>query len=283
MKTLCYCMGGGLGHVCRHLALWKHLKPYVITNCEAVRSGKIKLDGAGCFMPENKDCSDSSHLRKWVYGLVDEIKPDKIIIDAFPAGVLGELRDLSADFDIECEYTARILKFADYMKRVNGGLPKFTKVNLAERIGEEQYAWIQSMGADLTTVRPTYPKMGAPIVELPKQCLLVVHSGKLSEVKQLVRFAEKIAETENIDKNIVIIGQEKGISDVFSYQCHDLIDAHHLFETAFAVFSGAGYNTMHQMSETKVNHFVIPFARPLDDQFLRVKMFGNLWPSIRKV
>lgn len=154
---------------------------------------------------------------------------------------------------------------------------------LAERIGEEQYAWIQSMVADLTTVRPIYLKMGAPIVELPKQCLLVVHSGKLSEVKQLVRFAEKIAETENIDKNIVIIGQEKGISDVFSYQCHDLIDAHHLFETAFAVFSGAGYNTMHQMSETKVNHFVIPFARPLDDQFLRVKMFGNLWPSIRKV
>ncbi|MFA5597775.1 MAG: hypothetical protein WDA26_09425 [Pusillimonas sp.] len=234
-------------------------------------------------MPENKDCSDSTHLKKWVYGVIDEIKPDKIIIDAFPAGVLGELSDLSADFDIECEYTARILKFADYMKRVSGDLPKFTKVNLAERIGEEQYARIQAMGAKLTTVRPTYPKMGAPIVELPKQCLLVVHSGKLSEVEQLVRFAEKIAETENIDKNIVIIGQEKGLSDVFSYQCHDLIDAHHLFEKAFAVFSGAGYNTMHQMSETKVNHYVIPFARPLDDQFLRLKMFGNLWPSIRKV
>jgi hypothetical protein len=283
VKTMCYCMGGGLGHVYRHLALWQHLNPYVITNCEAVKNGSIKLDGAGCFIPEPKDYADAEHLKKWVYGVIDEVKPDKIILDAFPAGVLGELSDLNADFDIECEYTARILKVADYMKRVSGRLPRFTKVNLAEKLGEGQYGWIKGMGAELVNIKPVYSKNGAPVVELPKQCLLVVHSGKLSEVEQLVRFAEKIAEAENIDKNIVVIGQAKGISDIFNYQCHETLNAHLLFDKAYAVFSGAGYNTMHQMSETKVNHYVIPFARPLDDQFLRLKMFGNLRPGIRKI
>ena len=79
--------------------------------------------------PNNKEI-----LRNWVRKQINETKPDRLIIDAFPGGILGELTDLSElSYIKEIEYIARILKTDVYKKRINGNLPKFSKIWQVEK------------------------------------------------------------------------------------------------------------------------------------------------------
>ena len=224
--------------------------------------------------PNNKEI-----LRNWVRKQINETKPDRLIIDSFPGGILGELTDLSElSYIKEIEYIARILKTDVYKKRINGNLPKFSKIWQVEKLGKEQNLFLENLAAanniSINKLKLTYPVSNADSsINLPINCWLIVHSGSDIELQELFNYAQDTAMLENISPNFVVVGQIQRpdflAANISYYSVYPLT---FLLEKASKVISGAGFNIMQQMSEMKEKHIVLPFERALDDQFLRVKL-----------
>lgn len=227
-----------------------------------------------CEQPNNKII-----LRNWVCKQINKIKPDRLIIDAFPGGILGELTDLPELNQInQIEYIARILKTDVYQKRFNGNLPKFTKIWLVEELGKEQKLLIEKFAAAnnalITKLKLNYPvSVVDSSIILPPKCWLIIHSGSDNELQELFNYAQDTAMLENISPNFAVIGQIQRpvfIPDEIPY--YSIYPVTTLLEKADKIISGAGFNIMQQMSEMKKKHLVLPFDRALDDQFLRLKL-----------
>ena len=223
--------------------------------------------------------SIKDELKYWVRQHIKEIKPDRLIVDAFPGGILGELTDLPELSNIkQIEYIARILKTDVYKKRINDNLPKFTKIWQIEELGKEQNLFIEKLvvanNASITKLKLNYPvSVVDSSVILPPNCWLIVHSGSEIELQELFNYAQDTAMLENMSPNFVVIGQiqrPEFLPDDIPY--YSIYPVTSLLEKADKIISGAGFNIMQQMSEMKEKHLVIPFERALDDQFLRLEL-----------
>ena len=223
--------------------------------------------------------SSKDELKNWVRKQINEITPDKLIIDAFPGGILGELTDLPELNQInQIEYIARILKTDIYQNRLNGNLPKFTKIWQVEELGKEQSLLLDELAAanniQISKLKLIYPdsKADSSII-LPQNCWLIVHSGSDRELQELFNYAQDTAMLENISPNFVVIGQiQKPDFLPKEIPYFSIYPVTSLLKKASKVISGAGFNIMQQMSEKKEKHLVLPFERALDDQFLRVEL-----------
>ncbi|NLF97416.1 MAG: hypothetical protein GX569_11800 [Candidatus Riflebacteria bacterium] len=279
MTTAYYCMGGGLGHITRFAIFCRHftLRPALLTNCGLVRSGMIKPDAGPIMIPDEADSIDLDSFRTWISNAIECCRPDTLIIDAFPGGILGELCDLPALKGIKCIYLARILDLSAYQSRLNGALPAFTKIYRIEQLGDEQQNWLQTLQAPVEEL--TLPYNSRPVdeksyhIELPYNCWLIVHSGSIDELEQLWQFACQTAEVEELSPNFAMVSPGKKPEflpeTVAHYNCYP---ADSLIEQADRIFSAAGFNIMQQMKGRREKHLVMPMKRALDDQFLRCRL-----------
>ncbi len=281
MTTLYYCMGGGLGHITRFAAFCRHFaqRPALLTNCELVRSGRIRPAAGPVLMPDEADMIDCESFRNWISSALNCCRPERLIIDAFPGGILGELCDLPALKNISCIYLARILDLQAYRRRVNGALPQFSKIYRIERLGDEQKQWLQTLQAPVEDLVLPYPAAALSDynanVVLPENCWLIIHSGGCEELEQLWQFASQTAEIEGLKPNFAMAspGSRPEFLPVTAVH-YDLYPADKLISQAARVFSAAGFNIMQQMKNQRHKHHALPMPRALDDQFLRCR-FAN--------
>ena len=229
-------------------------------------------------MPDNiRD--NKQALEKWLLEKIKIINPDKLILDAFPAGVLGELADFPNELNnIKIEYISRILKLDSYNKRVEGELPKFSKIWQIEKLGENQSIWLDNLAIlnniSIKRLNLCYPESdNDSAINLPENCWLIVHSGSDQELQELYEYAKDIALLENASPNFVVVGQLPAAKflpqKVSYYNCYPV---NNLLKKSVRVISGAGFNIMQQMSKMKDKHIVLPLNRPLDDQHLRLRL-----------
>ncbi len=243
---------------------------------------KIQTFAQETLLFSSKLVNNKSALKNWISKQIEEIKPDKLIIDAFPGGILGELTDLKELKQIKnIEYIARILKTEIYQKRLEGELPFFSKIWKIEELGKSQNLYLKKLShannISITNLKLNYPSSDADSsISLPPDCWLIIHSGNIEELQNLYDYAQDIALLENISPNFAIIGQipkPDFLPNPIPY--YSVYPVTSLLEKANKVISGAGFNIMQQMSEMKEKHIVLPFERALDDQFLRVKLAKN--------
>lgn len=279
MKYLYYGFGGGLGHITRFNAFCHtfSVNPILLTALPKVANNEIKTFAKEIFLLPQKYYKNKTGLRNWIIECINKIKPDKFIIDTFPGGILGELTDLKELDNIEVEYIARILKTNVYLKRISGNFPKFSKIWQIEDYDEKQTNWLKNLALlnniKIEKINLIYPDSDEDKkIILPNNCWLIIHSGSVNELKELYEYANDIASLENKSPNYVVIGQCNK-PDFLPTQTpyYSIYPVTNLLNKAEKVFSGAGFNIMHQMKEMKEKHVVLPFERPLDDQFLRVK------------
>lgn len=280
MKYLYYCFGGGLGHITRFNAFCNTLsiEPILLTALKDVTEGQIKTFAQDVILLPKECYTNKNNLKKWVGDCINEVKPDKFIIDAFPCGILGELTDLYEFDNIKIEYIARILKLDEYLKRIDGTFPKFSKIWQVEDLDEKQNKWLNMLAIknniEIDKLKLIYPNNEKyRKISLPKNFWLIVHSGSEDEVRDLYEYARDIATLENLEPNFVVIGQitrPNFLPNNIPY--YSFYPVTNLLKKADRVFSGAGFNIMHQMEEMKEKHVVLPFNRPLDDQYIRVKL-----------
>ena len=279
-KILYYCFGGGLGHITRFFAFCNTtgIKPVLITANNKIDKVLLNCFAKDVFVLPDNLATNKEGLRNWLYEIIKRISPDRFIVDAFPGGILGELVDFRELDDIKIEYIARILKLETYNKRLNGRLPKISKIWQVEKFGEEQSIWLKNLANEnkigIDKLRLDYPDFNNDFsISLPQDCWLIVHSGSEQEVLELYEYASDVAMVENLSPSFVVVGQvsrpEFLPNEIPYYSVYPVTG---LLKKASRVISGAGFNIIQQMALMREKHMALPFERPLDDQTLRLKL-----------
>ncbi len=190
------------------------------------------------------------------YPVVDSLRglePERIIADAFPLGLFGEL----AEAGVPLDYVARLLRWDEYRRCVPRPLPRFGTVYVVEEVSHSvPCERVVELEIAATTI---------PCAPPPAPCALpywlVVHSGPEQEVRDLVAYAEELQRIERDAAPIVVVSQ-CGIG-------LDVVPASTLFAGAARIISAAGFNVMLETEPYRDKHHVVPMPRRFDDQFAR--------------
>jgi predicted glycosyltransferase len=229
-----YAAGGGLGHITRARRVLD-----VLQIDDAVIVASVPAD-------------ERVTGRYPVVSSLDGLAPERIIADAFPLGLFGELADVGVPMD----YVARLLKWDEYRRCVPYPLPTFGTTYLVEEVNHEVPCE--------RIVELTLPRRDGAVPAVETTALpywLVVHSGPEAEVRELIAYAEELQRIEN-DKSEIVVVSQCGIG-------LDLIPASSLFAGAAKIVSAAGFNVMLETEPYRDKHHAVPMPRRFDDQFAR--------------
>ncbi|MBF0494960.1 MAG: hypothetical protein HQK58_00060 [Deltaproteobacteria bacterium] len=270
--------GAGLGHLVRACAVSQCLHrlgvvPRIVTH-SPYSAGLARLTGCPIdFIPRDK----------WVAAIPDyaaAVKPEMIVLDTFPWGLRGEWINVPRPRRGFITL-ARRLKIDAYLAVVQSLClttgPHLERVISIEPLADDHLARLQAAGGELVFLpgRIRFPAEDLP-TPIPKEMellldrgrlRLVVHSGPMDEVAALIRLAE-----ENIRKHgqgdLAVIHPRPlpGLPwPVFEY-----FPAAGLYARAYRVITGAGYNSLAEMTPWPKKHLCLPFPRRYDDQVGRI-------------
>jgi predicted glycosyltransferase len=220
---LYYAIGGGLGHLARARRVLTKLglrdRAVILTKSEEPR------------ITAGIPTITSADFRSF----------ERIIVDAFPCGVTGELRDL----DMPMDYVARLLKWDAYAEATGAVMPHFETTYLVEAV---THAIDSQRFIHLDLSEP-------PEVAEEEDFWLVAHSGDDDEVQHLTDYAQELQSIEGVDAPIVVARRTFPLPP--------------LLARAARIVSAAGFNIMLETQAWQQKHHVVPLPRRYDDQFTR--------------
>jgi hypothetical protein len=244
---LYYALGGGLGHLTRARKVLNALglldTAVLLTASRFARDPRVT--GGLPVLPVPRGLGhDREAFRAWLEPVLREA--DELIVDSFPAGILGELSGMALP---PARHVARRLRWDAYLERVDGPLPDYDVVYEVEPITHALRGLAQPLALPRSPV-------GEPLVDEPHW--LVVHSGPQPEIEALVARAEGAP-------RLVVVGP--GHRDVYPVAPH--------LAHAERIVTAAGFNAVHEAAPWRERHTVVPFGRALDDQFARAAAYAS--------
>jgi len=221
----------------------------------------------------------------WLNGKLRAFAPTLVIIDAFPAGIIGEWSHITGLRSYETWHVARLLRWSEYSRRLgsNDG-PWFDRVFLLEDIDPQHRLYLAKHCPRLEDLQLKDPphepdlKTVTKIQDLAaggRPVWAVIHSGGRDEIQQLIDYTFELAHGKQLDpviavfcpddrETVSILERDGRQLNVF----HDY-PVHALFPFFDMVISACGLNAARQIRNAAVHHRFLPFERALDDQFLR--------------
>jgi len=195
---------------------------------------------------------------------------EELYVDAFPAGLFGELHGLRFNKII---YLARRLKWQNYKAILPSDPLYFEETYRLEELEEEHEAWVQQQSSSTASLSITYApprpdRIPAELIPSGQAIWLIVHAFIIEEVEALVSYAKEMARLENQSPAIVLL-TDKAIADDTIF-CRTYFPANDWFPIADRIFTGGGFNTMQQVVGFREKLKLLPFPRKYDDQGWRV-------------
>lgn len=263
---LYYAVGGGLGHIvrgCRVLeALGLEGKAAIVTASPYVRDECITRGVEMIEVPALLEENVEEH-RSWLQQLIETRDAERLIADAFPGGIQGELCGLSIAMDA----VARLLDWDEYRRAVPAELPRFGTTWTVEELTPAHDAFVRSHSARVIPLQLLPAHADGPSPD--GRYWVVVHSGPEHEVAELVAYAEELRMLASEPPPRVLVAT-RSVSDLpDGFERVDSDPAGQLFPLAERIISGAGFNVMLETEPWCDKHEVVPFARRFDDQYLR--------------
>jgi hypothetical protein len=206
---------------------------------------------------------DRAALRRWIADLMAGVRPERLVVDAFPAGVLGEL---AGDLGVPVDHVARLLRWPRYARRLDRPLPRIETTFVVEPLHDDHLAAVRAASAQVVALSLVDPP--APPRDDAAGAALVVHAGPAREVRALAALAATTGHPVRVAR--------PGGPDL------DVHPASALFAHAAAIVTAAGFNAMRQAAPFGDRHLCLPFPRPLDDQRTRaraVRGIGSAWST----
>ena len=217
--------------------------------------------------PPAEAASDTRALaRRWVAAQLADVRPDVVLVDAFPGGILGGVCELAALRGPVLRHTARLLALARLraaarrraaaVRRRHGG-------GAAPRRPRARAAPARGVLEPLALPVPDYPRTTPP----PGAPWLVVHTGPPREVRVLARLADERRGDAplRVVRPVAVEDLPAGAERVHA------VPARPLYAEAAHIVTGAGFNTVHELAPLRDRHTVVPFDRRLDDQHARAR------------
>lgn len=265
-----YAMGGGMGHLTR-------IKTFIQNQRF---SDPIKVitahPRANSFFPQEQLVyvqADASTTRQQLFNTLHQsckhFHFDHLYIDTFPCGILGEL-DTNTILHEKAYYLARRLQWEIYQKQISTPLHFETTYQL-EQLCPPHQQFINSHSRQIEMLPLKYPQpqpVRHPLLLQRKPIWLIVHTSHEEELQLLIDHALDIAQIEKCEAQLVVLSEldvnlPPQICLLSNEQPTDW------YPLAEKIFTAAGFNTWHQLSDYRKKHICLPFKRKFDDQFWR--------------
>ena len=276
---LYYAPGGGYGHVCRGLK--------VLAACEADEVAAIICSPDSVIEEASSDVillpiprnskEDISVFRAWLYGQLNRLQPERIYIDTFPAGLLGELLYCPDIATYPLYYIARRMQWNMYVTVAQRCPFVFSGAYMVEPLEEPHRVYTISSSKkceilELPQLNSSVP-VGSDVLPAEFNHTLplwgIVHSGVVSEVEALLSYAQQTASMENREVQRILISPEKPERLSHGVLWKSYFPANKLYPFFNRIFTGCGFNAMHETIPFRKKHRWIPFERRFDNQFWR--------------
>lgn len=251
---VCYACGEGLGHLTRlraYLHTIGHHEPVIVlTGSEFAADPRVTGPHLVRRVPED------------VKGLLRAVGATEFVVDAFPAGLHGELDASVVPDGLRVTHLARLLRWPEYEPHLPDEPLRFDRTWLVEPVGHLPY--LESVSASvepIELVEPPAPPAGGP------GGWLVVHAGPDEEIRELVAYALDLAELEGVRPTITLVAPRRPAG--LAVRHLDVHPAWPLFAGAERIVTAAGCNVVRQLAPWRSKHRVMPFPRRFDDQYAR--------------
>ncbi len=282
---LFYSVGGGLGHLTRFGTFYATMgfnEPVtVIASSPFARDQRVVAPVHRALIPPFAAAKSRENLIVWLQQIIDEIKPTRFFIDAFPGGILGELNELILPVTCECNLLARIIKWKSYQERIPNFRLHFKKVFVLETLDRDYMTFLREHADTVETAQLLMPPLATPPISISDNTWLVIHSGPDSELQAILQKVEQDLTGQQIKPEVVVIYPGKRppfVDERFRFE--NLYPAHALYARAARIYSAAGFNMIQQMRDFRFKHYVMPFSRLFDDQHARVELNRGEYAAI---
>ncbi|MGM0599279.1 MAG: hypothetical protein ACQETH_05595 [Candidatus Rifleibacteriota bacterium] len=282
---LFYIIGGGLGHLTRFSSFLHRMQieepVTLIASSPFARDKRVVSDKHRVLIPPFRSARTKEDLILWLQEVIDSLKPESIYIDAFPAGILGELTQVFFPSGAKVFLLARLIKWPVYLERIPAFNKKFEKVYLFEKLPDEYLQFLEENSKNIEELQLDLPQIEVKADCNSAQKWLVIHSGPDSELKCLLNKVEEDLENESKKPQVLVVypGRKPDFIPA-QYEYVNLYPAYCLFKDAARVYSGAGFNMVDQMRGMRNKHYVMPFERILDNQFERCRQHEKEFAAV---
>jgi hypothetical protein len=277
---LYYALGGGLGHITRALAVSHTLRvreKVVIISSMNPSALEFIPDKIQLVQPPAYTHQDSNKLIAYIQHLIEEYRPSEFIIDSFPLGVYGELKNIV--YTGIRTYLARLLKWDRYTKVSGNQFFIFNQTFILEPLHDDHRFIIDRISETLSPLELSDPLQIKPlpaIADLDRHWL-VLHSGPDDEVDDLITHAKQIREIEQKQNPLLLV-----TPSAINKWTHQPV-THIRFYPALLlmphvekIITACGFNTMRQANAYRNKHHFFPFARRFDDQYFRAALYRSV-------
>ena len=144
-----------------------------------------------------------------------------------------------------------------------------------EPLVDDHAAFIKDRSDKVRFLNLEYPCYANP--ELPfqkdpeKELWMIVHSGPIEEVKQLVDYALDLSQLIATKPKIWLVSPASSSVQHPWIYWSDTYPAYPYFPLADRIFTGCGFNSMQQTLPFQAKHHFVPFERRYDNQFERAR------------
>ncbi|MFC4068790.1 hypothetical protein [Actinoplanes subglobosus] len=247
----CYVRGGGLGHLTR-------IRAYLHT-CHPGETATILTTS-----PFTADPRVLGPHRLLPAVALPSLHPSTLVVDAFPAGLDGELSAASIPRGTRTVHLARLLRWDAYLPLLPADPVRFDETWLLEDLTPEHRAHFPAAAPLTLTDPPESTPRGAA-----EGSWLIVHSGPAPEIHELIGYARDCATAEGIRPRL-LLAAPSAPHDLPEDVAHiDPYPAWPLFAEAARVITAAGFNAVRQTRPWRSKHLMLPFPRRWDDQYTR--------------
>ncbi|GAA0548093.1 hypothetical protein [Actinomadura livida] len=254
---LCYASGDGLGHLTRLRAVLHTLGV----------DGPVTVVTASPFAGDPRVTGDWRIVRgTGVTGLAPDEVPEEVIVDAFPAGLKGEL--IRGDVILpgtKVTHLARLLRWDAYAPMLPADPPRFDRTFVLEPLAPAHEAYLRAVSDEIVPLALTDP----PSEPVDVDGWLIVHSGPEAETLELVAYARDMASAEGVRPPMTLVSPQKPDSLAPEVAYLDAYPAWRPGPNVQRIVTAAGFNAVRQFAPWRDIHRMLPFPRSLDDQFAR--------------
>ncbi|QKG22480.1 hypothetical protein [Actinomadura verrucosospora] len=247
----CYAAGGGLGHLTR-LRAFLHtmaVDDEVVVLSDSPFAGDPRVSSGWTVRPAST-------------GLA-ALAPDELIVDAFPAGLKGELTRIPAG--IRVTHLARLLRWDAYLPLLPADPPRFDRTFVLEPLDTAHEAHLRAVSAEVAPLALTDP----PSERLDVDGWLVVHSGPDAETLELLAYARDMVAMEGANPPLTLVSPHRPDGLPAEVVHLDAYPAGRPGPGVGRIVTAAGFNAVRQYAPWRERHRMLPFPRTLDDQFAR--------------
>lgn len=268
---LAYAMGGGLGHLTRSRAFLHTLglegEAALLTSSRFAEDPRVVGDLPVVSVPVGLD-GDRAGLRALLEGRLADMGVTRLVVDALPAGILGELADLAPPPGLELWHVARLLRWDRYAADASARLPRFDVTFVVEELHEDHRRALEGASRQVHRLELVDPPAPDPEpIEAPY--VLVVHSGPGEETDDLVAFARELPRVAQGTARVVLASPSRPEGLPPDVRWLDAFPATGHFERAERIVCAAGFNAVRQTAPYREKRFLVPYPRRFDDQFTR--------------